>query len=103
MDCRNEVRDLGHRERDFQRQVTDLARLYHWSWYHTYRSDRSPAGFPDLVLIRAERLVFAELKSADGQLTHMQQAWLDSLQRIKGIEVYLWRPADLEEIEEILR
>jgi hypothetical protein len=49
-------------------------------------------GFPDCVLVRAERVVAAELKSARGRLAPEQQAWLEALAR-GGLEVYLWRPA----------
>ena len=48
------------RERDFQRMVEDFAHHMGWSLtYHTYDSRRSDEGFPDLVAIRDERLLFA--------------------------------------------
>lgn len=67
-----------------------------WIRYHTYRSVRSPAGFPDLVLVRPPEILFVELKSAKGKLTAEQETWLASL-RACGLEVYVWRPADYED------
>lgn len=50
------------REDVFGGQVEALARFYGWRVYHTHRSDRSPAGFPDYVLVRGVELIFAEIK-----------------------------------------
>jgi len=88
-------------EREFDQQITDLATTLGYMRYHTYRSKHSPAGFPDLVLVR-ERVIFAELKSEKGQPTSDQQHWLDKL-KAAGAEVYLWRPSDLPGIMDILR
>jgi hypothetical protein len=89
-------------EARFQRQVTDLAELLHWRWYHTRRSENSPAGFPDLVLIRRPRVIFAELKSDRNSLTDDQRAWIDEL-RACGQEAYVWRPKHFEQITKLLR
>src|SRR5689334_7845732 len=66
-------------EDKFQTKVLELARIYHWKTYHTYDSQRSTAGFPDLVLVRPPRLIFAELKSAGGNLTVAQKEWLEDI------------------------
>lgn len=85
--------------------VLELAARTHWPLrYHTYDSRRSRAGFPDLVLARHDRLIFAELKSAAGIVTGAQQAWLDGLTRVRHLDSYVWRPADLQQmIPEVLR
>ena len=88
-------------ERDFQRQVLDLARLHHWTVYHTFDSRRSTAGFPDLVLVRPPRLIFAEIKTQTGKVTPAQWDWLHSLQAC-GQYAALWRPSDLRRIERTL-
>lgn len=96
-------------ERQWQRQVERIATSARWLWYHTHDSRRSPEGFPDLVLVRAPRLVFAELKR-DGEYTKHggpQQRWLTELAacREHGItlpEVYVWRPADLDDVKRVL-
>jgi len=108
-------------EKQFEAQVKDLAKIYGWLYYHTWRSFHSPAGFPDCVLVRPPRLIFAELKAEKGVVSDKQQEWLDTLRGcatplsftelgnnevlIQSItpEVYLWRPAQFDEIAEILR
>ena len=90
-------------EKDFQAQVLDLARLCGWLCYHTHDSRRSAPGFPDLVLVRPPRLVFAELKSEEGKLRPEQRAWLKTLASCtQAPESYMWRPRDLEAIQRTL-
>ena len=89
-------------EKAFQSAVIEYAQLNGWLVYHTHDSRRSEVGFPDLVLCRAPRIVFAELKSEGGRLTDTQREWLDELGRCR-IETYLWRPANWPYIEGTLR
>jgi len=94
------------READFLRAVTDLATLAHWLCYHTYDSRRSQAGFPDLVLVRGDKLIFAELKTNRGRVKPAQREWLDTLSSMAdgqaGVSIYLWRPRDWDGIVGIL-
>lgn len=86
--------------------VRDAANWGGWLVYHTHRSDRSEAGFPDVVAVHPDlgRLVFAELKTARGKLRADQRYWLEALGRAaapvgrRRVEAYLWRPADADEI-----
>lgn len=89
-------------EKEFQSQIKDLARLFGWKYYHTWRSIHSPAGFPDCVLAKPPRLIFAELKSEKGKTSQEQDEWLNILAEC-GQEVYLWKPRDVDRIIEILR
>lgn len=82
-------------ERELQDTIIECARVCGWLTYHTWRSDHSPAGFPDLVLVRDGRLIYAELKSAKGKLTVNQRQWIRALERA-GQEVYVWYPHDLD-------
>lgn len=90
-------------EVEFLRQVRDLARIFGWATYHPFLSRWSERGFPDVTLIRPPRLVFAELKTAKGKTTPDQDRWLGMLRDCPGVETYLWRPADLEQVAEVLR
>ncbi len=85
-------------ERDFARTVIDLAKVYRWKIYHTYLSIRSEPGFPDLVLVRPPRIIFAELKTERGKVSQAQDDWLFALSECSGAECYIWRPSDWENI-----
>lgn len=88
-------------EKAFRATILELARMQGWLVYFTWRSDHSPSGFPDLVMVRGDQLVFAELKVAGGSLTPSQRQWLDCL-AASGAQVCVWRPDDWEEIERVL-
>lgn len=89
-------------EEDFLGHVTQLAHVFGWLPYHTRDSRRSAAGFPDLVLVRGDRLIFAELKTITGKVSNAQETWIARL-RETPVEVYVWRPNDIDEVTEILR
>ena len=104
--------EVGYKEQRLQSTIWQMARAHGWTRsYHTYNARRSSPGFPDLVMVRdgdPGRLLFAELKGNRSgarkvrpEPTAAQIAWLDSLAST-GAEVYLWRPEDLDEIDEIL-
>lgn len=90
-------------ERDFQRQVMDLAGILGWTIYHPMLSKWSERGWPDLAMVRPPRLILAELKRESGRTSIHQDRWLALLRDCPGIEVYLWRPSDLDTIAEALR
>lgn len=60
-------------------------------------------GFPDLVLVRPPRVIFAELKSEKGSLALEQEDWFTQLCACDGVETYLWRPRDLDDIVKVMR
>jgi hypothetical protein len=89
-------------EKAWQAEVVDTAVRLGWHrLYHTFDSRRSTPGFPDLVLCRPPRLVFAELKSENGRVTREQWEWRDDLEAC-GAEFYLWRPSDRDEVDRVL-
>jgi hypothetical protein len=107
-----EQQAAGMSERALQDRVLGLARAAGYSLaYHTHDSRRSQPGFPDLVLINPtdQRLIFAELKTMRGRVTHHQKAWLDGIEAVEerihdldnqphrgcAVSVYVWRPIDL--------
>lgn len=90
------------REKEFMQTVRELAEWKGWKYYHTWNSIRSPAGFPDLVLVKPPRVIFAELKINRRRISPHQQEWLDSLKACPAVETYLWTPEDFEEIQKVL-
>lgn len=114
---------LQQTEVQFQQAVIDYARLMGWKVYHTHDSSRSESGFPDLVLARKGRIVFAELKTQNGRVKAEQQEWLIELNgreefglddyrvkiaalmrnEIPRVLVCLWRPDCWDEIQAVLR
>ena len=89
-------------EKAFLAFVTDVANAGSWLTYHTYDSRRSQAGFPDLVMSKNGRVIFAELKTQKGRIRKEQQHWIDVLTQNPSIEVYLWRPSDSDQIIQTL-
>ncbi len=88
-------------ERDFMAQIIQAAILLGWRIYHTHDSRRSPAGFPDLFMVRGSRVLAFEVKTQRGKLTQPQQDWLTDMQ-IAGIDVKIARPSDWEWIQKVL-
>jgi hypothetical protein len=93
-------------EKDWQKQVIDLAHLMGWTVAHfrparTVHGWRTPvaadgAGFPDLVLVRGEELLFVELKAERGRLRPEQKQWIEKLSR--AAETHVWKPADWDDV-----
>ena len=87
---------LPRTERAFQAKVVAFAKRHGWKCYHTYRSDRSEPGFPDLVMIRpasngqAARIVVAELKAGKNECTPAQREWV-ALFLAANVPTYVWR------------
>jgi hypothetical protein len=103
-------------ESEFQRQVVQLAENNGWDWMHIGRVGKHAAngakgtlgtGWPDLVLVRGHRLIFAELKAESAPLPSTEQRkvlqvlW-GLMEGIPEIGVYVWRPSDLPLILEVL-
>jgi hypothetical protein len=96
-------RPVYESERDFQAAVIALAKRHGYSVYHTHDSRRSEAGFPDLVLLRGDVGIVAELKrSAKERPTAAQETWLEAWRAVKRIEVRLWTPELWTEIDGLI-
>jgi hypothetical protein len=87
-------------EKTWQGQVIDLAKTLGWKHYFTYRSKRSPAGWPDLQLVR-DRVIYLELKTEDGKLSAAQKGWIRALLDA-GADAYVVRPRDFESLGAVL-
>lgn len=99
-------------ERDWQRQVCDAAELYGWRWAHfrpaqTGKGWRTPVagplgvGFPDLVMVRGDRLLMVELKAEHAHLSPPQRQVHAVL--ADAVELHVWRPSDLPLVMDTLR
>ena len=110
------VIDAVTTETEFQAQVVRAARMFRWMVSHMTLPQRSEPGVPDLLMVRPPRVVFAELKSETGRLTIKQRYspktgrslpnqkdWKDAFESCPGVEYYLWRPTDWEDLVEVLR
>lgn len=64
---------------------------------------RNAPGFPDVLAIRDDTLIVAELKSDRGRVRPDQQAWLDAFRRVRRIVVAVWRPKDIDDVTRALR
>ncbi len=100
----------------FQTDVIKIARdLGYEVYHHTTAGTRcrkcgeysnrgrivTSKGFPDLVLIRPDRLIYAELKSRTGKQAPEQKHW-QALLEANGAEYHLWKPENLDELIEEL-
>jgi hypothetical protein len=98
-------------EREFERAVLDTLRLFGWRFCHfrparTNRGWRTPLsgdpGFPDIVAVRGNHVLWLELKAENGRLGDEQARWLAAL-GVAGQEVHCFRPSDWDVLEEVLR
>lgn len=108
-------------EREFQKQVIELAKGFDWLVAHfrpgmTSRISKQgkpvwvtpmqgDPGFPDLVLVHPEqqRVIVAELKSERGKCSLAQTQWLEAFDATGQVEVKIWRPSDWDAIVEELK
>ncbi len=104
-------------EAALQAAVIGLARLLGYRVAHfrpaeTKQGWRTPVqadgkGFPDLVLVRAGRLLFVELKAARGRISAEQGLWLETLATVQadGLSIHVWQPIDWTSglVERVLR
>jgi len=95
-------------ERELSQIIFDAARKLRWlvARYPTFRATQTTSGFPDLVMVRKGRLIFAELKREGKDPTEEQRDWLEELRSIAfNVQAYVWRPRDWMDgtIEELLR
>lgn len=90
-------------EKEWQRQVVDVAILRGWKVYHTFDSRHSEAGFPDLVLLRGDRQLVVELKVGDKNPTAEQIEWLNAFEKA-GVDAQVWRSSiGLHTIAQVLK
>jgi hypothetical protein len=106
-------------EAELQQAVIECARTLGWlvahfrpaktekGWRTAVEADG--AGFPDLVLVRGDSLLFIELKNEKRPLTLEQETWIQALRKVAetnpGLHGFVWRPESWRSgrVEEVLR
>ena len=98
-------------ERELQDSVMEHAMVRGWRCMHQrpartatgWRTATSGQGkgFPDVLALRRDRSLVVELKRVGARPDAEQVAWLEAF-REAGWEVYVWTPADGDEIMAVL-
>jgi Holliday junction resolvase len=90
-------------ERHLQASLEEHLRAAGWRFYHAWNSQHSAPGFPDVIALRGNRGLVAEIKTAEGRVSREQRAWLAAFE-LAGVESHLWRlPADWAKVSQVLR
>ena len=89
-------------EAQFQESVRQSALTLGWKAYHSWSSQHSASGYPDLCLLRGNRSLMLELKTEKGQITQEQREWLAAFNEAH-IESWVVRPSDWDWLLEKLR
>lgn len=84
----------GPTEKAFMQALLDYLRLRDWLCFHAFDSRRSAPGFPDVIAVRAGRIVAIETKSLTGKLSKAQELWLGVLGGVPCVEVFVLRPSE---------
>lgn len=104
-------------EDEYATRVEDALKVGRWEFYHTRRSDRSRAGFPDYVCVRnaglrgsgarlSNELLVFELKgnppSGRGTVSKDQEKWLHLFAGVPGVKSGVFWPEDWEQLERLI-
>lgn len=96
------VVDAAQSEADYQAQIVALARAQGWRVYFTWNSKHSPAGWPDLVLLRGQYMICLEVKAEKGAVSDNQKVCLAALRQVRHVEVAVVRPEHWDQVAETL-
>jgi hypothetical protein len=107
------VLDRATSEDALLRSIVDEAKLRGWLVHHSrpalsrvgryHVPIQGDPGLPDLILVKAPRVVFIEVKSERGRLSPEQDRWIDALDACwPGAECYVIFPRDRDRISAIL-
>lgn len=101
---------IPQNETAWMKVVTTAAAQAGWQWLHIGRVGKHRAngakgtlgkGWPDLVLVKPGRLVFAELKMDGEQLSYEQTVVRLELMNA-GADFHIWRPSDFAQMMDVL-
>lgn len=79
-------------ERQLQDTLWACAKRCGWEAYHTHDSRRSEPGFPDLVCVKAGRILFFEIKKQGGGVRPEQRRWIAALADVPMVLAAVVRP-----------
>lgn len=103
-------------EKSLMEQFIDLGRTLGWLVCHFHDSrrqvtrngrtfmvgDNDAKGFPDVFMVRGDRLMAVEVKKELGKTTPEQDEWLRRLAKA-GVECHVLRPSNWNEVSKRLR
>lgn len=100
-------------EREYQKQIVELARMSGWVVFHHHDSrrqvapgvfvgDKDAKGFPDLILLRPPQVLVIEVKRELGKTTPEQDEWLQRWSEC-GVPTFVARPSTWPEVERAIR
>jgi hypothetical protein len=96
-------------ERPLLQQARELADINGWLHYHPpqcqHARNESEAGFPDLILVRGDRLMAVEIKRPyPDKPTDAQMRWLRAIGMVKTADAYVLRPGpNLDDLAVVLK
>ena len=89
--------DAPTSETELRRSVLDRLRRGGWRVHMLPQQrghrTRTATGWPDVVAVKAGRMLAIELKTEDGDPTDAQDEWLAALAEVPGIETAVLRPS----------
>ena len=88
-------------EAQLQAHVRRLCKDLDLAHFHPAYSMGNEPGYPDSTIVGPGGVVWAELKGPRGKLSPHQLVWRDRILE-SGNRWYLWTPADLDEIQDVL-
>ena len=113
MQQKTRVKQKQYTGTQLQEQILDLAKIYGWrrahfrpartKWGYRTAVSGEGAGFPDLLLLRGDRMLAWECKSQYEKTTPEQDAWLAAFAQIRNCDSRVIRFADWEYIVEALK
>lgn len=98
------VVDAAQSEEDYQAQIVELAERLGWRVYHTYNSQHSARGFPDLILIRGITLLALEVKSSKAKEPPPEQVgWIGAFKQVRRVYADFAYPKHWEDLKDTLQ
>lgn len=95
-------RDIKRMSEDqWQAEVVQLAGMFGWKCTHFYNMRMNEEGFPDLLIMRSDEYILAELKTERGSLNAAQKRW-HMHASLFGITVHVWRPRHYRDAVRVL-